>query len=53
MIKIVRQLAKSKNLLIYDNKHSLYKYRLREFNKIPSIDSKFNMIEECYKKFID
>ena len=43
---------KTKNPLIYDSKHSFYKYRLREFNKISSIDSKFDTIEKCYKDFI-
>ena len=32
--------------LIYNSKHSFYKYRLSEFNKISSVDSKFNKIEE-------
>ena len=43
---------KTKNPLIYDSKHSFYKYRLSEFNKISSIDSKFDTIEKCYKDFI-
>ena len=43
---------KTKNPLIYDSKHSFYKYRLSEFNKISSIDSKFDIIEKCYKDFI-
>ena len=43
---------KAKNALIYDSKHSFYKYRLSEFNKISSIDSKFDIIEKCYKDFI-
>ena len=38
--------------MIYDSKHSFYKYRLSEFNKISSIDSKFDTIEKCYKDFI-
>ena len=38
--------------MIYDSKHSFYKYRLSEFNKISSIDSKFDIIEKCYKDFI-
>ena len=43
---------KAKNALIYDSKHSFYKYRLSEFNKISSIDSKFDIIEKCYKDYI-
>ena len=43
---------KTKNLLIYNSKHSFYKYRLSEFNKISLINSKFNEIEECYNEFI-
>ena len=43
---------KTKNPLIYDSKHFFYKYRLSEFNKISSIDSKFDIIEKCYKDFI-
>ena len=39
---------KSKNYLIYDPK-----YKLKEFNNIPSIDSKFEMIEKCYKDYIN
>ena len=38
--------------MIYDSKRSFYKYRLSEFNKILSIDSKFDTIEKCYKDFI-
>ena len=38
--------------MIYDSKHSFYKYRLSEFNKISSIDSKFGIIEKCYEDFI-
>ena len=47
-----RETNKTKNPLIYDSKHSFYKYRLSEFNKISSIDSKFDIIEKCYKDFI-
>ena len=43
---------KSKSSLTYSTKHSFYRYRLSEFNKISSIDPKFNKIEECYNKFI-
>ena len=43
---------KAKNLLIYNSKHSFYKYRLSEFIKLSSTDSKFNKIEECYDDFI-
>ena len=38
--------------MIYNSKHFFYKYRLSKFNKISSIDSKFNKIEECYNEFI-
>ena len=38
--------------MIYNSKHSFYKYRLSEFNKISLINSKFNKIEECYNEFI-
>ena len=38
--------------MIYNSKHSFYKYRLSEFNKISSIDSTFNKIQECYNEFI-
>ena len=38
--------------MIYNSKHSFYKYRLSEFIKISSIDSKFNRIEECCDDFI-
>ena len=37
---------KTKTPLIYNSKHSFYKYRLSEFNKISWVDSKFNKIEE-------
>ena len=43
---------KTKNPLIYNSKYSFYKYRLSGFNKISSIDSKFNKIEECCDEFI-
>ena len=43
---------KTKNLLVYNFKHSFYKCRLSEFIKISSIDSKFNKIEACYDDFI-
>ena len=43
---------KTKNLLIYNSKHSFYKYTLSEFIKLSSADSKFNKIEECYDDFI-
>ena len=43
---------KTKNLLVYNFKHSFYKCRLNEFIKISSIDSKFNKIEACYDDFI-
>ena len=43
---------KTKNALIYNSKDSFYKYRLSEFIKISSIDSKSNKIEECYDEFI-
>ena len=43
---------KSKSSLIYSPKHSFYRYRLSEFNKISSTDPTFNKIEECYNKFI-
>ena len=42
---------KTKNPLIYASKHTFYKYRLSEFNKISSIGSKFNKIEGCYNDF--
>ena len=38
--------------MIYDTKHSFYKYRLSEFNKISSNDSKLDKIEKCYQYFI-
>ena len=38
--------------MIYNSKHFFYKYRLSKFNKISSIDSKFNKVEECYNEFI-
>ena len=38
--------------MIYNSKHSFYKYRLSEFTKISSIDSKFNNIKECYDDFV-
>ena len=50
--KINSETNKTKNLLIYNSKHSFYKYRLSEFNKISLINSKFNKIEECYNEFI-
>ena len=43
---------KIQNPLIYDAKHSFYKYRLSEFNKISSNDSKLDKIEKCYQYFI-
>ena len=43
---------KIQNPLIYDPKHSFYKYRLSEFNKISSNDSKLDKIEKCYQYFI-
>ena len=47
-----RKTNKTKDHLIYNSKHSFYKYRLSEFIKISSIDSKFNKIEECYHEII-
>ena len=38
--------------MIYNSKHSFYKYRLSEFTKISSTDSKFNNIKECYDDFV-
>ena len=37
--------------MIYASKHTFYKYRLSEFNKISSIGSKFNKIEGCDNDF--
>ena len=34
--------------MIYNSKHSFYKYRLSEFIKLSSTGSKFNKIKECY-----
>ena len=50
--KINSETNKTKNLLIYNSKHSFYKYRFSEFNKISLINSKFNKIEEGYNEFI-
>ena len=46
------QTNKIQNHLIYDPKHSFYKFRLSEFNKISSNDSKLDKIEKCYQHFI-
>ena len=43
---------KTINPLIYDSKHNFYRYRLSNFSKISSVDSKFNKIEEYYNDFI-
>ena len=43
---------KAINPLIYDSKHNFYRYRLSNFSKISSVDSKFNKIEEYYNDFI-
>ena len=43
---------KTINPLIYDSKHTFYRYRLSDFSKISSIDSKFNKTEKCYNDFI-
>ena len=43
---------KTINPLIYDSKHTFYRYRLIYFSKISSTDSKFNKIEECYNDFL-
>ena len=43
---------KTINPLIYDSKHTFYRYRLSDFSKISSIYSKFNKIEKCYNDFI-
>ena len=43
---------KTRNLLIYDSKHSFEKYKLSKFNEIASIGSKFERINKCYNKFI-
>ena len=43
---------KIQNPLIYDPKHSFYKYRLSEFNKISSNDSELHKIEKYYQYFI-
>ena len=48
-----RKAVKTKNPLIYDNKHNFYQYRLSEFSQILSIESKFDMIEKCCKAFIN
>ena len=42
---------KTKNPLIYDPKYSFVKYKLKNLNKIPSIHSKYDMIEKCYNDF--
>ena len=43
---------KTINPLIYDSKYNFYRYRLSNFSKISSVDSKFNKIEEYYNDFI-
>ena len=45
--------AGSKSFLIYDSRHGFYKYRLSEFVKISSIESKFDALEILYKDFIN
>ena len=37
--------------MIYDLKHRFEKYKLGKFNKIPSIESKFDTTEESYRDF--
>ena len=39
--------------MIYDQNHKFYKYRLSEFVKISSIESKFDTLETLYKELID
>ena len=39
--------------MIYDQNHKFYKYRLSEFVKISSIESKFDTLEMFYKELID
>ena len=38
--------------MIYDPKYSFVKHKLKNFNKISSIESKFGKIVECYQNFI-
>ena len=38
--------------MIYDSKHSFYKDRLSEFNRISSVDSKLDKIEKSYIDFV-
>ena len=45
--KINSEVNKTKNRLIYDPKYSFVKYKLKNLNKIPSIHSKYDMIEKC------
>ena len=37
--------------MIYDSRHTCYKYRLSKFNNIPSIESKFDRINNGCKDF--
>ena len=43
--------TKNKSDLIYDSNHSFYKYRLKKFSEISSIECKFDMLEVFYKEF--
>ena len=44
--------ADTKNNLFYDSNHNLFKYTLKKFVKISSIESKFDRLEEFYKELI-
>ena len=44
--------TKTKNDLSYDSNHNFYKYRLRNFLQISSIESEFDELETFYRDFI-
>ena len=47
----VNQVVKYNNDLMYDFVHNFNKYSVPNFNKIPSIDSKFDTLNNSYKYF--
>ena len=42
----------TKNNVFYDSNHNFFKYTLKKFVKISSIESKFGRLEEIYKELI-
>ena len=47
----VKRIVKYSNDLMYDSVHDFNKYSVPNFNKVPSIDSKFDTLNDSYKDF--